>query len=97
MAKIGIHVRLEPDLVAVLDKLARRLGETRTSVIERAIGLGLDDVGRAADLVSGPLMNRLMRVVAQLSNEADKEDLIRMLDRFSDVGRVSLPGMEVGR
>ena len=95
MAKMQVAVRLEPELLRAVDLLARRAGWSRTSAIERAVGLGLGLLQRSVDVASSKWVNKFLRLMVQVESEEQRREVLDVLNHLIE-DRAGLPGVEVG-
>lgn len=80
MAKTTITAKVDAAIVDRLDKLAERLGITRSECIENCLGFGLDGGERFAARLEMPIMKQLMRFVMNL--EEDDQEAIERFNKM---------------
>jgi metal-responsive CopG/Arc/MetJ family transcriptional regulator len=89
MAKVQVAVRLDEQMVAELDELARRQGTTRTEVIERAIEHGLSAENSFTKIAESPAAQDFVALAEKLRL---LEPLARMFGTELDKRKVEIAG-----
>lgn len=89
-----ISSQVPVSVVYAIDSLAGRMGLTRSQVIARALSYGIKDLTKTADLASDPVVNKVLRVVAALSEEEERKEVLRVLERLKTGAGALLPGMD---
>ncbi len=94
-----INLRLSDHEAQRIDRIAERLGITRTELARRALLSGTDDFGKILSLAEWPLFASALRLVAKLSDDpSSAQELERLLKAIHDTktnrNQGSLPGLE---
>lgn len=99
--KERLSFTIDPDIARKLDELADQLGESRSSIVEKAIEVYLREMDSLIESMTNPLMRALqsamtsdpkvMRLMARmLSEHVTEEEAARIVDRapfYREIGK----------
>lgn len=80
-----ITARMSPELASRVDRLADRMGLTRSLMVERILRNSIGDIEAAADIVGMPGINALFRLSAAFEDDpAQAAELKRVLEALRE-------------
>lgn len=84
--KITISAKVDAEVIEELDKLADRIGWSRSELVSHCIVYGLREGKKFADRIEGPVLGHLLRMVFMLDvdNPKDRKAFDEMFSRVQD-------------
>lgn len=84
-AKELISMRVSPEIVAEIDRLAEQSGLTKTQIIEKALIAGLAEGRKLMSYAENPLYRLMVRAVASMSGDemesVEVDKVLKSIDR----------------